>query len=93
MHVRRSRDVLACGGAASCHPIVATWPVPVMAGGTSEDEPDFDEAAPIDPDAEPTDGDTLPVGSSGEDLDDRDLDDEDDDDDSLEPVPEDEDED
>jgi hypothetical protein len=63
-------------------------------GGWHEpEEPDVDEIAPIDPDAEPVEGDTLPVGSTGEDLEDRDVDDDDDDDDDLEPVPEDEDED
>lgn len=57
------------------------------------DIPDMDDVAPIDPDAEPTEGIPFPVGSTGEDLEDRDPDDEDDDDDDLEEVPKDEDED
>lgn len=69
------------------------------AAGPGEDEgwhepiePDIDDVAPIDPDMDPESGDTFPLGSTGEDLDDRDLGhDDDDEDDDLEEVPEDED--
>lgn len=53
---------------------------PGLPGWEEPDIPDIDDVAPIDPDDDPVEGEPLPPGSSGEDLDDRDPDDEEEDD-------------